>query len=74
MNEPSNEIPKQYNPAAAQEKWATFWDEKKLFQSQPNPNKKPFCVVIPPPNVTGALHLGHALNNTLQDIIVRMKR
>ncbi|MDR0609652.1 MAG: class I tRNA ligase family protein [Planctomycetaceae bacterium] len=74
MNEPSTEIPKQYNPAAAQEKWATFWDEKNLFHSQPNPNKKPFCVVIPPPNVTGALHLGHALNNTLQDITVRMKR
>ncbi|MDR2114840.1 MAG: valine--tRNA ligase [Planctomycetaceae bacterium] len=74
MNEPANEIPKQYDPATAQEKWATFWDENQLFHSQPNPNKKPFCVVIPPPNVTGALHLGHALNNTLQDITVRMKR
>ncbi|MDR1142151.1 MAG: valine--tRNA ligase [Planctomycetaceae bacterium] len=74
MDKPANEIPKQYNPAAAQEKWAKFWDENNLFHSQPNPNKKPFCVVIPPPNVTGALHLGHALNNTLQDITVRMKR
>ncbi|MDR2438499.1 MAG: valine--tRNA ligase [Planctomycetaceae bacterium] len=74
MSEPFNEIPKQYNPAAAQEKWAAFWDENNLFHSQPNSNKKPFCVVIPPPNVTGALHMGHALNNTLQDITVRMKR
>ncbi|MDR2756380.1 MAG: valine--tRNA ligase [Planctomycetaceae bacterium] len=74
MSEPSNEIPKQYNPTAAQEKWAAFWDKNNFFHSQPNPNKKPFCVVIPPPNVTGALHMGHALNNTLQDITVRMKR
>ncbi|MDR3198742.1 MAG: valine--tRNA ligase [Planctomycetaceae bacterium] len=74
MSNPSDEIPKQYNPNTAQEKWTAFWDKKNLFHSQPNPNKKPFCVVIPPPNVTGALHMGHALNNTLQDITVRMKR
>jgi valyl-tRNA synthetase len=74
MSDTLNEIPKQYDPAAAQEKWAKFWDEKKLFQSKPNPDKPPFCIVIPPPNVTGALHLGHALNNTLQDIVIRMKR
>ncbi|MDR0338346.1 MAG: valine--tRNA ligase [Planctomycetaceae bacterium] len=74
MTEPTNEIPKQYNPTAAQEKWAKFWEEHNFFRSQPNSNKKPFCVVIPPPNVTGALHLGHALNNTLQDMTIRMKR
>jgi len=68
------EIPKQYDPAAAQEKWAQFWDEKKLFTPDTNDDKPPFCVVIPPPNVTGALHMGHALNNTLQDITIRMKR
>ncbi|MEE2642506.1 MAG: valine--tRNA ligase [Planctomycetota bacterium] len=51
-----------------------FWDANQFFHSQPNPDRKPFSVVIPPPNVTGALHLGHALNNTLQDIKVRMKR
>ncbi|MDR3183088.1 MAG: class I tRNA ligase family protein, partial [Planctomycetaceae bacterium] len=68
------EIPKQYDPAAAQEKWTKFWDEKKLFRNSASLEKKPFCIVIPPPNVTGALHLGHALNNTLQDIVIRMKR
>jgi valyl-tRNA synthetase len=74
-NEVSNEIPKQYEPAAAQEKWSQFWDEKKLFSpGSKSAGKKPYCIVIPPPNVTGALHLGHALNNTLQDIAIRMKR
>ncbi|MDR0870768.1 MAG: valine--tRNA ligase [Planctomycetaceae bacterium] len=80
-------MPKQYDPHAAQEKWSKFWDENELFLPQSGRGKspergavprscgnKPFCVVIPPPNVTGALHLGHALNNTLQDIAVRMKR
>ncbi|MEC9092636.1 MAG: valine--tRNA ligase, partial [Planctomycetota bacterium] len=51
-----------------------FWEIEKFFRSRPNPLKKPYAVVIPPPNVTGALHLGHALNNTLQDIQVRLKR
>ena len=69
-----SEIPKQYDPAAAQEKWTKYWDEKKLFCSSAAVSKEPFCIVIPPPNVTGALHLGHALNNTLQDITIRMKR
>ncbi len=68
------ELPKQYDPHTAQEKWAKFWDDRQIFRSKPNPNKKPYCIVIPPPNVTGALHLGHALNNTLQDIMIRMKR
>ncbi len=73
------ELPKQYEPAAAQEKWSKFWDEKGFFHSEPpkegtQPEKKPYTIVIPPPNVTGALHMGHALNNTLQDIMIRMKR
>ena len=51
-----------------------FWEAKGYFHSEPNPKKKPYCIVIPPPNVTGALHLGHALNNTLQDILIRQKR
>ena len=50
------------------------WEESGCFHSEPNPDRKPFTIVIPPPNVTGALHLGHALNNTLQDILIRMKR
>src|SRR3979411_27435 len=70
----SMELPKQYDPREAQQRWLQFWDEHGYFHSRPNPNRKPYCIVIPPPNVTGALHLGHALNNTLQDILIRMKR
>jgi valyl-tRNA synthetase len=69
-----NELPKQYNPAAAQQRWYAFWESKGYFHSEPNQAKKPYTIVIPPPNVTGALHLGHALNNTLQDILIRQKR
>jgi len=72
------ELPKQYEHKDAQQKWAKFWEEKGYFQSEPergeNAGKKPFTIVIPPPNVTGALHLGHALNNTLQDIMIRYHR
>ena len=50
------------------------WEERGYFHSEPDRNRKPYTIVIPPPNVTGALHLGHALNNTLQDILIRFKR
>jgi len=69
-----SDLPKQYDHAAAQERWYRFWEDKGYFHSEPNPKKKPYTIVIPPPNVTGALHLGHALNNTLQDILIRQKR
>ncbi len=69
-----SDLPKQYNPAAAQQRWYVFWESKGYFHSEPNKAKKPYSIVIPPPNVTGALHLGHALNNTLQDILIRQKR
>ena len=69
-----NELPKQYDHAAAQARWYPFWEERGYFHSEPNPARKPYTIVIPPPNVTGALHLGHALNNTLQDILIRQKR
>ena len=68
------ELDKTYDPKAAQEKWLKFWDEKGYFHSEPDSTKKPYTIVIPPPNVTGALHLGHALNNTLQDVLIRWKR
>jgi len=68
------ELPSQYDHDAAQKKWYPFWEEKGYFHADPTSNKPPFTIVIPPPNVTGALHLGHALNNTLQDILCRMKR
>jgi valyl-tRNA synthetase len=70
----SNELPKQYDHAAAQDRWYRFWEEQGYFHSEPNPVREPYTIVIPPPNVTGALHLGHALNNTLQDILIRQKR
>jgi valyl-tRNA synthetase len=68
------ELPKQYDPHDAQQRWLRLWDERKYWHSRPDPNREPFCIVIPPPNVTGALHLGHALNNTLQDILIRWRR
>ncbi len=68
------ELPKQYDHEAAQGRWYRFWEEKGYFHSEPNRKRKPYTIVIPPPNVTGALHLGHALNNTLQDILIRQKR
>ena len=68
------ELPKAYEPKDAQAKWLTFWDEKGYFHADPAAPGEPYCVVIPPPNVTGALHMGHALNNTMQDILVRWRR
>jgi valyl-tRNA synthetase len=70
----ADDLPKQYDPRDAQERWLRFWDERGYFHSRPDPAREPFTIVIPPPNVTGALHLGHALNNTLQDILIRFRR
>jgi valyl-tRNA synthetase len=70
----TQEIPKQYDPREAQSRWLAFWEERGYFQSDPDPTREPFCIVIPPPNVTGALHMGHALNNTLQDVLIRWRR
>jgi valyl-tRNA synthetase len=70
----TTELPKQYDPKEAQQRWLAFWDEHGYFHSRPDPNREPFTIVIPPPNVTGALHMGHALNNTLQDVLVRWRR
>jgi valyl-tRNA synthetase len=65
---------KGYEPKNVEEKWYTYWEEKGLFKALPVSDKPPFCIVIPPPNVTGTLHMGHALNNTMQDILCRYKR
>ncbi len=70
----ATELPKQYDPKEAQQRWLRFWDERGYFHSEPDADRKPFCIVIPPPNVTGALHMGHALNNTLQDVLIRWRR
>ena len=67
-------IPTRYNPKETEDKWYKSWEENNLFAAKPDPAKKPFCIVIPPPNVTGILHMGHALNNTVQDILIRCHR
>jgi len=63
-----------YNPAEVEDKWYSFWLEKGFFHAKPNSGKEPYCIVIPPPNVTGVLHMGHMLNNTIQDILIRKAR
>lgn len=68
------DIPKQYDPKDAQDRWYEFWVKNGYFHADPASAREPYCIVIPPPNVTGALHLGHALNNTLQDILIRWRR
>jgi valyl-tRNA synthetase len=67
-------LAKQYDPKEARPRWLEFWNQRGYFHSRPDPARKPFTIVIPPPNVTGALHLGHALNNTLQDVLIRWRR
>jgi len=69
-----SELPSQYNPRDVEPKIYQFWLDGKYFHAEPDPSKKPYCIVIPPPNVTAALHMGHALNNTLQDILIRYHR
>jgi len=68
------ELSSKYNPKETQDKWLKFWKDNNVFHAKADSKKKPFTVMIPPPNVTGILHMGHALNNTLQDILVRYKR
>ena len=67
-------IASKYEPAAAEAKWYAYWMEHKLFSSSVDPNKEPYTIVIPPPNVTGVLHMGHMLNNTIQDVLIRRAR
>ncbi|MCI2082324.1 MAG: valine--tRNA ligase [Bacteroidales bacterium] len=67
------ELPAKYNPAETEDKWYAYWIENKFFHSEPD-EREPFTIVIPPPNVTGVLHMGHMLNNTLQDVLVRRAR
>lgn len=69
-----SEIPKAYNPSSVEDKWYKYWLEKNLFHSEVDKNKKSYTIVIPPPNITGILTMGHVLNNTIQDIFIRTKR
>ena len=68
------EIADRYDPSSVESRWYREWESRGLFHAEATSRKKPYCIVIPPPNVTGSLHWGHALNNTLQDILIRYKR
>src|SRR5689334_10546335 len=69
-----NELPKAYDPAQVEQKWYRFWLEQKYFHADAQTPKAPFSIVIPPPNVTGSLHMGHALFVTIQDVLIRWRR
>ena len=64
----SGELFSTYQPKEVEEKWYQYWEENGCFSSENNPGGKPYSIVMPPPNVTGQLHMGHALDNTMQDI------
>ncbi len=70
----SRELSKSYDPALVERKWYAFWEQKGYFAADNTSPKPRFSIVIPPPNVTGSLHMGHALQHTLHDILVRWKR
>ncbi len=67
-------VSSKYDPSVVEDKWYRKWLEKGFFHSEPNPDKEPYTIVIPPPNVTGVLHMGHMLNNTIQDVLIRKAR
>jgi valyl-tRNA synthetase len=71
---PNEPIAKAYEPKDVEPRWARFWEERGFFGADPASQKPRFCIMLPPPNVTGSLHIGHAFTNTLQDVIVRWKR
>ena len=68
------DIPKAYDPKEVEQKWYKYWQDHQLYHSEVDETKEPYTIVIPPPNITGILHLGHVLNNTLQDVYTRYKR
>ena len=70
----SNLLEKAYSPYEVEKRWYQFWEENGLFAADEKGAPKSYSIVIPPPNVTGVLHMGHALNNTLQDILCRYRR
>ena len=68
------DFPKTYDPKQAEDRWYPIWEERGYFHADADQSKEPFAIAIPPPNVTGELHIGHALNNTLQDVVIRYQR
>ena len=71
---PRQELEKTYSPSLIEKKWYKYWSQKDYFSANPNSEKEPYTIVIPPPNVTGMLTVGHVLNNTIQDILIRKAR
>ena len=65
---------KNFDPSEIETKWYKFWEESNFFKAQPESKKEPFCIMIPPPNVTGTLHMGHGFQNALIDTLIRYKR
>src|SRR5438067_8551965 len=74
MNDDTASISDRYEPAAVEARWYPVWEKNGYFRYELPSKKKPFCIVMPPPNVTGALHMGHALDMSLQDLVIRLKR
>lgn len=70
----NEELQKTYNPHEVEDKWYSYWESNRLFHAQVNTKKTPYTIVIPPPNITGSLTMGHVLNNTIQDILIRWRR
>jgi valyl-tRNA synthetase len=70
----TEDLPKTYDPLSVEEKWYRFWEKLELFKADPQSHKTPYCIILPPPNVTGSLHMGHALVDTVQDTLIRWKR
>ena len=68
------ELSKTYSPQEVEAKWYAFWKSNGYFHAEPDPNKEPYCITIPPPNITGSLHMGHALNNSILDTLTRWHR
>jgi valyl-tRNA synthetase len=65
------ELSKAYNPKEVEDKWYEYWESHKLFHATANEQRTPYTIVIPPPNITGILTMGHVLNNSIQDILIR---
>ena len=70
----TTQLDKRYNPQIAEKKWYKYWLEKQYFHADENSKRPKYCITIPPPNVTGMLTMGHVLNNTMQDILIRRAR
>lgn len=69
-----NDLPSIYDPKIAESKWQKYWDDRQVYKADPNHPGEPYCIVIPPPNVTGSLHMGHAFESILIDVLIRYHR